>query len=82
MTKFHTSLFAIESALTNLSHDTNSTASQSLYPTELCHTVEAWKMWGKVTNLPQVGRVMHLDTIYRLEKGGSSDGRQLVYSNS
>ena len=44
--------------------------------------VEATKMCLKLKNLPKNGRNIHLDTLCRLRKGGSSDSRQLVYSNS
>ena len=45
-------------------------------------TVEATKMCLKLKNLPKNGQNIHLDTLCRLRKGGSSDSRQLVYSNS
>ena len=45
------------------------------------NAVEATKMCIKVRNLPQVSRNIHLDTLYKLRKRGSSASRQLVYSN-
>ena len=43
-------------------------------------TVETTKMCLKLKNLPKNGRNIHLDTVHRLRKGGSSGSRQLVYS--
>ena len=36
----------------------------------------------KLKNLPKNGRNIHLDTLCRLRKGGSSASRRILYSNS